>query len=168
MRGVNQIAQDRLLLDDARVVLDVGYLWHAVGERRQVRCAAGGFQVALAVELLGQGHKVDGLLPFAQRDHLCEDAPMLEQKEILRTEMFDRPIQRVVVQQNRAKNGALGVQVIRQRLLERRVNRHRKSSLEFAFSSLLYHDLRGRASGEIFMPGTNTYLFKAMAYCGWP
>ncbi|PYU57114.1 MAG: hypothetical protein DMG55_21305 [Acidobacteria bacterium] len=28
----------------------------------------------------------------------------------------------------------------------------------FAFSSLLYHDLRGRASGEIFMPGTNTYF----------
>src|SRR2546430_17630506 len=101
--GVNQIAQDRLLLDDARVMLDVRYLGHAVGERRQVRRAAGGFQVALAVELLGQGHKVDRLLPFAQHDHLCEDAPMLEQKEILRTEMFDRPIQRVVVQQNRSE-----------------------------------------------------------------
>jgi len=42
-----------------------------------------------------------------------KDAPVLVQKEILRPQMLDRGIQRVVVQQNRAKNGALRIQVIR-------------------------------------------------------
>ena len=167
MCGVNQIAQDRLLLDDARVMLDVRYLGHAVGERRQVRRAAGGFQVALAVELLGQGHKVDGLLPFAQRDHLCEDAPMLEQKEILRTEMFDRPIQRVVVQQNRAKNGALGVQIIRQRLLERGVNRHGGLFCGSPFLRFCTTISAGGQAEKFSCPVRTLTLLKAMAYCGW-
>jgi hypothetical protein len=35
----------------------------------------------------------------------------------------------------------------------------------FAFYSLLYHVPRGRASAEIFIPGSNTFLFEAMPHC---
>ncbi len=110
---MNQVAQDRLFLDDTRVMLDVGYLRHAICERCQVRRAPGSFQVALAVQLFGQCHQVNGLLHLAQRDHLRKYPPVLVQKKILGPKMLDGRIQRVVVQQNRAKNGAFGIQIIR-------------------------------------------------------
>ncbi len=113
VRGVNQVAQDRLLFDDPRVVLDVRNLRHAVRQRRQVRRAPGRFQVPLAIQLLGQRHQVDRLLHLAQRDHLREHAPVLVQKKIFRPQMLDRRIQRIVIQQNRAEYRTFGIQVIR-------------------------------------------------------
>ena len=79
-------------------MLDVRYLGHAVRQRRQVRRASGSFQIALAVHFLRQRNQVDGLLAFAQRDHLCEHPPVLVEKKVLGPQMLDRRIQRMVVQ----------------------------------------------------------------------
>jgi hypothetical protein len=57
--GEDQVAQRRLFLDDAGVVLDVGRARHAVHERRDVGRPADFVQVAGPAELLAQGHHVD-------------------------------------------------------------------------------------------------------------
>jgi len=44
---------------------------------------------------------------------LCKHPPVLIQKKVLRPQMLDRWIQRVVVQQNRAKHRAFRIQIIR-------------------------------------------------------
>ena len=64
VRGVDQIAQHRFFFDDARVVLDVGDARHAVGERGEIGRAAGGVEIAAAVQLFGERDEVDGLLRF--------------------------------------------------------------------------------------------------------
>jgi len=81
------------------------------------------------VQLLRQRHQIDGLLALAQRDHVREHAPVVIVKEVLGAEIFDSDVQRIVIQQDRAKHGALGIQVIRQWLFEGRVNRHERSAL---------------------------------------
>src|SRR6266852_1849880 len=82
VRGMDEIAEDGFFFDDARVVLDVGDAGHAVGEGGEVRRAAGGFEIAAAVELFGEGDEVDGLLALAEGDHLGEDAAVLIKEEI--------------------------------------------------------------------------------------
>src|SRR5215831_220282 len=72
MRRANQVAQNGFFFDDARVVLDVRDARHAIGQRSEIRRAAGGFQLAFAMQFVGQGHQVDGLLAFAELDHVRE------------------------------------------------------------------------------------------------
>src|SRR5713101_2999294 len=117
-------------------MLDVRNLGHAVGERRQIRSAARRLEFAPAVQFFCKRDQVNGLLALAQRDHLRVDAPMLVQEEILGTQILDRGIEGVVIQENRAKDGALRVQVVRKGLLEDGVGRHFSYSLYFR---LKYH-----------------------------
>ena len=110
---MDQIAQHCFFFDDARVMLDVRYSRHAVGERGEVRRSTGSFQIATAMQFFGQGDEVDRLLRFAERDHLGENTAVLIEKKIVRTQMLDRSVKSIVVEQHGAENGALGVQVVR-------------------------------------------------------
>jgi hypothetical protein len=65
------------------------------------------------VQLLGQGDQINGLLVLSERDHLREYMPVLGQEEIFDAEILNSGVQRVVVQQNRAENGAFRIQIIR-------------------------------------------------------
>ena len=85
-RRVNQAAQNRLFLHDARVVLDVRHARQAVGKLREIRDAAGRFEFAAAREVLHQRDRVDGLLLFAELHHALENVPVLRKKEILRAQ----------------------------------------------------------------------------------
>src|SRR5437879_4760350 len=78
----------------------------------------------MAVELFGEGNEVDGLLGFAERDHLGEDAAVLIEEEIFGLEIFDRGVEGVVVEDHGAQDGTLGVEVIRERLFESGVGGH--------------------------------------------
>src|SRR5215469_624855 len=89
--GVNQVAQDGFLFDNARIVLDVGYARHAVGQRSEVRRAARSFEFAFAVQFFGQGHQVDGLLAFAERNHVGKDTTVLIEEKNLRVAAFRWP-----------------------------------------------------------------------------
>ncbi len=84
------------------------------------------------MELFCKRDQVNGLLALAQRDHLRVDAPMLVQEEILGTQILDRGIEGVVIQKNRAEDGALRVQVVRKGLLEDGVGRHFRIRFTFA------------------------------------
>ncbi len=119
LRGVDQAAQQRFFLHDARVVLDVGDVRHAVHQLRDVGRAADGFQFAAALQLLGERHQVDGLLRFAESDHLLVDAPVMIVEEILGLELLDGGVEGVVVEQDRAQDAALGLDVLGQGTFER-------------------------------------------------
>ncbi len=112
---MDQIAEGSLLLDDARVVLDVGTARHAVGERRDVRGTADLLELAGPLQLVLQRHEVDGIAALAERDHLVEDAAMRIAEEVARVYELGRVVERVVVNQDGAENGLLGFQVVRKR-----------------------------------------------------
>jgi len=63
--------------------------------------------------LVAERHQIDGLLQLAELNHLVEDAPMRVVKKIFRLELFNRVIQRVVIQQDGAEHAALGIEVLR-------------------------------------------------------
>ena len=56
---VDQAAERRFLLDDARVVLDVGRARHAVGQRRDVGRSADFVELARARQLFFQRDEID-------------------------------------------------------------------------------------------------------------
>ena len=59
LRDVDQAAQQRLVADDADVVLDARPLGNAVDQRREISHAADGFDLFAAVEFLDQRDHVD-------------------------------------------------------------------------------------------------------------
>ena len=133
---MNQIAQQRFFAHDARVMLDVGDPRHAVGESGEIRRAARSFQFPRAVQRLGEGNQIDGLLAFAECDHLVENPAVLLQKEIFRLQALHGGVERMVVEQNGAQNGAFGVQILRERPFERGGGRHRDSFVFRLFFAL--------------------------------
>ncbi len=138
VRGVNQIAQHRFFFDDARVMLHVGDARHAVGERSEIGRAAGSVQIAAAVQFFRERDEVNGLLAFAERDHLGENAAMLIEEEIFGLQMLDGGIERVVIEDDGAEDGTFGVEIIGEGLFENGVGRHGyfvRSDSYFAFSS---------------------------------
>jgi hypothetical protein len=124
VRRVDEIPQNRFLFDDVRVMLHVRHARHTIGERREIRRTAGGFEFPEAMQFFRQRDEVNGLLRFAERDHLHEDAAMLIEKKIFGAQVFDCGIQRVVVEQNRTEDGALGFEIIWKGAFEMRVCGH--------------------------------------------
>src|SRR6267143_5358392 len=124
VRGVDEIAEDGFFFDDARIVLDVGDARHAIGEGGEIGRAAGGFEIAAAVKLFGESDEVDGLLAFTEGDHLGEDAAMLIEEEIFGLEIFDGGVEGVVVEDDGAEDGTLGVEVVWEGLFEGGVGWH--------------------------------------------
>ena len=66
----------------------------------------------MAVKFFGERDQVDGVLRFAERDHLQEDAAMLIEKEIFGAQILDGGVERVIVEQDGAEDGAFGVKII--------------------------------------------------------
>jgi hypothetical protein len=81
---------------------------------------------------------------------------VLIEKEVFGAEILDGRVEGVVVEENGAEDGALGVEIVRKGLFENGINGHKQSSL-FAFSSLLYHVLRRRASAEFLTARSNDW-----------
>ena len=105
-------------------MLHVGDARHAVGERGEIRRAAGSVQIAVAMQFFGEGDEIDGLLAFAEGNHLGENAAMLVEEEIFGLQMLDGGIEGVVIEQDGAEDGTLGVEIIGQWLFENGVGRH--------------------------------------------
>ena len=117
---MNQVAEGRLFLDDARVVLDVGAARHAVGERRDVGGTADLLELARSRQLVLQRDEIDGVVALAERDHLVEDAAMRVAEEVARVDQLGGVVERLVVDQDRAENGLLGFEIVRKRAFGRR------------------------------------------------
>jgi len=76
------------------------------------------------VQFFRERDEVDSVLGFGERDHLGENVAVLRQEEVFGPEGFDGGVEGVVVQENGAEDGALGVQVARKGAFELRINRH--------------------------------------------
>ena len=109
MRGVDQAAQHGLFLDDARVVLDVGDVRHAVRERGEIGSAAGGFQFAAAVQFFGERDEVDGLLGFAESDHVRENVAVMREKKSSGLSVSTAALRALIVEQDGAEDATLSV-----------------------------------------------------------
>ena len=117
VRREDQVAQRRLLFDDARVVLDVGGARDAVDERGDVGGAADLVEIAGAFERVFQRDQIDRLAAFGELDHPLEDAAMRVAEERARVDDRRGDVERFVVDENRAEDRALGVEVVRKRAL---------------------------------------------------
>ena len=115
MADEDQPPEGRLFLDDARVVLDVGRSRHAVDERGDVGGAADFVELAGAAQLFFERDEIDRVAALGELDHLVEDAPVRVAEEIARVDHFGGEIEGVVVQQDRAEHGSLGLEIVRQR-----------------------------------------------------
>jgi hypothetical protein len=76
------------------------------------------------VQGFGERDQVNGLLVFAERDHLIEDAAVLLQEKIFGLEIFDCGVEGVIIEQNGAKNGAFGFEILWQWAFESRFSGH--------------------------------------------
>ena len=112
VRAVRQASQNRLLLHDAGVVLDIRDSRHAIHELREIRRAARRIEFAAAMQILGERDQIDGLLRFSEGHHPLEDAAMLVEEEIVGAKLLHRRVQHVVVEQNSAENAAFGFQIV--------------------------------------------------------
>ncbi len=112
--GVDQVPERRLFLDDARVVLDVGRTGHAVGERCDVGRATDGIQMPAALQFLLQRDEIDRVVPLVERHHAVEDPPVRITEEVLRVDDLGGQIERVVVDEDGAEDGPLGVEAVRE------------------------------------------------------
>jgi hypothetical protein len=72
----------------------------------------------VAMEFFGEGDEIDGLLGFAERDHLQEDAAVLVEEEVFGAEIFDGGVEGVVVEEYGAEDGTLGFEIVGQRAFE--------------------------------------------------
>ena len=115
--GVDQVPEDRLLLDDARPVLDVGQPRETVEQGREVRGAPDRLQRRAARELVLERDQVDRLAALRKYGHGVEDAAVRLAVEVVAGEQLCRRVERAVVDQHGAQDGPLRLVVLRERLV---------------------------------------------------
>jgi hypothetical protein len=102
------------------------------------------------MERFGKRNEVNRLLAFAEGDHLIENAAMLFEKEVFGLEVFDSGVKSVIVEQNGAKDGAFGVEVLRERTFESRGGGHLGNDylIRFFFAFLISRTFATRKHGS--------------------
>ena len=76
------------------------------------------------MQILRQSNQINRLLRLSERNHPLENPPVRIEKEIISLKFLNSRIERVVIEQNRAKYRALSIQIMRQRPFEIDVNSH--------------------------------------------
>ncbi len=116
--GVDEAAQEGFFPDDAGVMLDVGDARDAIGELSEIGGAASGIQALAACELFAEGDEIDGLALFAECGHGLEDAAVGIEEEILWADFFEGGVEGMVIEEDGAEDGALGVEILRERAID--------------------------------------------------
>jgi len=117
----HELAQQALVLDDADVLFDHRPARQALGERREIRDAADRLDLLEARQLVGQGDDVDRALRVNELAHAQEDAAMRVERKVVGLELLGSLGMRGVVQQDRAQDGLLRVDIRRQPGVEREI-----------------------------------------------
>ena len=121
--GLDQRAQDRLVLHDARVVGDVGGGRHALGQLGQIRRAADVLQLVAPAQRVGERDQIDRLVALAELDDRAHDLAVRLAVEVLRDDQLDGTVEGVVVEQDAAQHRLLRLDAVRRHLAEL-VSRH--------------------------------------------
>ena len=127
---LDQAAQRRLLLHDLGVVLDVGRARQPVGQARHVGGPPDALELVGALEGVHERHEVDRAGVVHQVAHPPEDPPVALEIEVLRAHDLQRRVDRLVVEQDRAQDGALRLEVVRKGFLQAEVRRHGRKERE--------------------------------------
>ncbi len=107
LAGPDQLAQHRLFPDDASVVLHVGRAGHALDQGGQIGRSAAFLQRALSGEGVLQRHEIDGGAVLDQLGEGVEDFLVASGVERGFAQQFLCPVERPVVDENRAQYGTL-------------------------------------------------------------
>ncbi len=110
--GRDQVAQDRLALDDPGVLDGMDGGRGLVGEAREVRPSADRLELLAALERLGDRDDVDRLAPLEQVEHRGVDDPVRLAVEVFRAEELGDLDDRVAIDQDRAEDGLLGFEAL--------------------------------------------------------
>ena len=103
-RDFDQPAQDRLLADDLRVVLDVRRRRHRVDEKADVVLAARAPRARRArLSSSDERERIDDAAALGDRDHRAEDPAMPLRVEHRVVDVLDRAHHRVLVDQHRRR-----------------------------------------------------------------
>ena len=112
-RHADEAAQQRVLLHDGGVVAGVGD-GRGVGlQRDEHRGVPYGVEQPRALELVGDGHRVDRLSPLHEGPYGTEDVAVGRLVEVSGRALLDGHRRRVVGEQHGTEEGLLGLEVVR-------------------------------------------------------
>ena len=114
---VDQVPEDRLLLDDPAPLLDARDARQPVQEARQVGRSAHRLEGGAPAELVLQGDEVDGLTALGEGGHGVEDPTVGLAVEVLAGQDLGRGVEGRVVHEHGAQDGPLRLGVLRERLV---------------------------------------------------
>ncbi|CRI63137.1 hypothetical protein THIOKS11170027 [Thiocapsa sp. KS1] len=111
--GGDHLPQHRGLADDLGVGLDVGRARGLVDDASEIRQATRAFQLLGALEGLGEGYNVEGLVRSGELGDGLEDEAVLAPIEVTLGDHVGDAVPGAVVQHETAEQGLLGVDVVR-------------------------------------------------------
>ena len=109
----DELAQQRVLLDDLGVVARVGDRRRVGLQRDEDGRVADRLEHPRALQLVGHRHGVDGLAPLHERLDGAEDVPVRRLVEVGRDALLDPDRRRVVGEQHGPEQRLLGLDVVR-------------------------------------------------------
>ena len=112
----DQLTQGCTLADDLRIGLDVGHRGRVLGQLAEVAETSDLAQVALLVQLLGQGHHVERRVALGQGEDGAEDQPVVMPVEVTIGDRVGDPFPGVVVEHQAAQHGLFGLDGMRRHL----------------------------------------------------
>ena len=116
--GPDQVAQDRLALDDPGVLLDVDRGRRLVGEAGQIGTAADRLELVGAFERLGDGDDVDRLASLVEVEDGGVDPAVGLAIEVGGPEEFGDLDDRVAIDQDGAQDRLLGLKTLRRKAVD--------------------------------------------------
>ena len=111
--GADQVAQDRLALDDPGVLLDVDRGRRLVRQARQVGAAADGLELVLALERFGDRDDVDRLAALEEVQHGGVDPRVRLPVEVGRPQELGDLDDRVAVDEQGTEHRLLSLETLR-------------------------------------------------------
>ncbi len=114
----DQVAQDRLALDDPCVLRDVDGGRRLVRQARQVGAAADRLELIATLQRLRDRHDVDRLAPLEQVEHRGVDPAVGLPVEVGGAQELGDLDDRVAVDQDRPEHGLLGLETLRRKTID--------------------------------------------------
>jgi hypothetical protein len=109
VKDAQHLPQQALVLDDADVALDVRIARYALGQKREVRRAADGVQLAPLLQRVHHGNQVNRMAQRQQVGHHAVDAPVRVQREVVRNQLGRGVGDGHRIQQHRTQHRHLGL-----------------------------------------------------------
>ncbi len=110
---LNEAPEERLLANDASVVLDVGGRRDCIDQKRDVIAAAARLELSAPRQLVGERQGIDHVAPFGEGQHAPEQPPVRFAMEHRIVDDLGRAHHGVRIDHHRRENGLLGILRIR-------------------------------------------------------